>query len=90
MRTMFDQEAGGFFDRATDGDEPIGLMSRALKPFVTNCEAATTLLRLGSTSGEEDFVRAAGRTIAAMRPAAPAQGPLAAHWLLAVRAAAAE
>ena len=88
MRTMFDEADGGFFDRGNDGEESIGLMSRPLKPFVVNCEAATTLVRLGSASGEQDFVRAAELTIAAMRPVAPAQGPLAAHWLLAMRAAA--
>jgi hypothetical protein len=63
-------------------------MRRPLKPFVTNCDAARTLVRLASASGEQDFVRAADRTIETMRPLAPAQGPLAAHWLLAVRAAA--
>jgi uncharacterized protein len=88
MRTMFDEDGGGFFDRGNDDEESIGLMSRPLKPFVTNCDAARTLVRLGSASGEQDFVRAAERTIEAMRPLAPAQGVLAAHWLLAVRAAA--
>jgi uncharacterized protein YyaL (SSP411 family) len=85
---MFDETDGGFFDCVKDGEERIGLLSRPLKPFVTNCHAATTLVRLGSASGEQDFVRAAERTIEAMRPLAPAQGVLAAHWLLAVRAAA--
>jgi uncharacterized protein YyaL (SSP411 family) len=90
MRTMFDDSGGGFFDRGNDsGEERIGLMSRRLKPFVLNCEAARTLVRLESASGEQDFARAADRTIEAMRPFAPAQGLLAAHWLLAVRAAAA-
>jgi uncharacterized protein YyaL (SSP411 family) len=89
MRTMFDESGGGFFDRGSDtAEEPIGLMSRPLKPFVLNCEAARTLVRLASASGEQDFARAAHRTIDAMRGVAPAQGPLAAHWLLAVRAAA--
>ena len=91
MRTMFDESHGGFFDRANedeDGEPSIGLMSRRLKPFVTNCDGARTLLRLGAASGEQDFVRAAERTIDAMRPLAASQGPLAAHWLLAVRAAA--
>jgi uncharacterized protein YyaL (SSP411 family) len=90
MRTMSDESGGGFFDRGSEGaEESIGLMSERLKPFVSNCEAAKTLLRLGEVSGEQEFIAAADRTIAAMRPFAPAQGPLAAHWLLAVRAAAA-
>ena len=81
MRTMFDEAGGGLFDRGNEGgEESIGLMSRPLKPFVTNCDAARTLVRLGSASGEQDFVRAADRTIDAMRPLAAAQGPLAAHW----------
>jgi uncharacterized protein YyaL (SSP411 family) len=89
MRTMFDESGGGFFDRGNaSAEEPIGLMSRPLKPFVLNCEAARALVRLGSASGEQDFTRAADRTIDAMRGLAAAQGPLAAHWLLAVRAAA--
>jgi uncharacterized protein len=88
LRTMCDEAAGGFFDRGSDsGEETLGLMNQPLKPFVTNCDAARTLARLGSASGDQDFVRAAERTLAAMRPLAAAQGPLAAHWLLAVRAA---
>jgi uncharacterized protein YyaL (SSP411 family) len=89
MRTMWDEAAGGFFDRGnSDGEEILGLMNQPLKPFVTNCDAAGTLVRLGAASGEQDFVRAAERTLAAMHPSAAVQGPLAAHWLLAVRAAA--
>ncbi len=88
MRAMFDETNGGFFDRGNDGEESIGLMSRPLKPFVINCDAARTLVRLGSASGEQEFVRAADRTLETMRPLATAQGPLAAHWLLAMRAAA--
>jgi hypothetical protein len=57
-----------------------------LKPFVTNCEASRTLRRLAEASGESEFARAAGRTLEAMRPVAPTQGPLAAHYVLAVRA----
>jgi uncharacterized protein len=88
VRTMWDEECGGFFDRARDDMEPpIGLMSRSLKPFVTNCEASRTLLRLASASGEEDFARTATAALDAMHPVASAQGPLAAHYLLAVRAA---
>src|SRR4029453_14734390 len=67
MRTMFDESGGGFFDRETSVDEEtIGLMRRPLKPFVTNCDAARTLVRLASASGEQDFVRAADRTIETM------------------------
>jgi uncharacterized protein len=89
MRVMWDDERGGFFDRARDDQESsIGLLHQPVKPFVTNCEASRTLRRLTDASGESDFARAAGRTVDAMAPAAPSQGPLAAHYVLAVRAAA--
>ena len=42
--------------------------------------------RLAATSGESEFARAAGRTMDAMAALAPAQGPLAAHYVLAMRA----
>jgi uncharacterized protein YyaL (SSP411 family) len=87
MRTMWDDEGHGFFDRASDDDEaPIGLMSRRLKPFVTNCDAARTLIRLATVSGDQAFARAATDALEAMQPLASIQGPLAAHYLLAVRA----
>ena len=47
IRTLWDEEDGGFFDRSADEpDAAIGLMRRRLKPFVTNCDASRTLLRL--------------------------------------------
>ena len=88
VRTMWDEGGGGFFDRARDDIEPpIGLMSRPLKPFVMNCEASRTLFRLASASGEADFTRTATAALDTMHPVASTQGPLAAHYLLAVRAA---
>jgi uncharacterized protein YyaL (SSP411 family) len=87
MRVMWDEDRGGFFDRARDEEEAsIGLLNQTLKPFVLNCEAARTLRRLAATSGESQFARAADRTLGAMAPIAPGQGPLAAHYLLAMRA----
>ena len=45
MRTMWDDERGGFFDRAADepadGDRPACAIR--LKPFAANCEAARVL-----------------------------------------------
>ena len=88
IRTLWDEEGGGFFDRSGEEPDPaIGLMKRRLKPFVTNCDASRTLLRLAAASGEQDFAHRAARTLDAMRPIAPGQGVLAAHYLLAVRAA---
>jgi uncharacterized protein YyaL (SSP411 family) len=86
VRMMWDDGRGGFFDRAPDeSEEPIGLMARALKPFVTNCEASRTLRRLARASGTHEFTDYADRTLAAMAPLAAGQGPLAAHYLLALR-----
>jgi uncharacterized protein YyaL (SSP411 family) len=86
-RVLWDARDGGFFDRAHDEAEPtIGLLNRPLKPFVTNCDAARTLHRLAETSGEMEFARLATHTLQAMAPLAAAQGPLAAHYLLALRA----
>jgi uncharacterized protein YyaL (SSP411 family) len=88
LRTMWDDEAGGFFDRAAAADdEAIGLMRQRLKPFVGNCEAARLLARLAAASGESDFAARADAALASVAPQAGRQGPLAAHYLLALREA---
>jgi uncharacterized protein YyaL (SSP411 family) len=90
LRAMWDEEGGGFYDRAPDdAGQAIGLMNRRLKPFATNCDASCVLRRLAIASGEQAFTSASDRTLAAMAPFAAGQGPLAAHYLLARRAAAA-
>jgi uncharacterized protein YyaL (SSP411 family) len=87
IRTMWDEPDGGFFDRAPDAPEPgVGLMRRPLKPFAPNCDLSRTLRRLAAASGDNEFTAIADRTVAAMAPLAAEQGPLAAHYLLAVRA----
>ncbi len=87
VRTMWDESDGGFFDRATEATETgVGLMRRPLKPFAVNCDLSRTLRRLAETSGDHEFTAFADRTVAAMAPLAAEQGPLAAHYLLAVRA----
>ena len=93
IRVMWDKHRGGFFDRTQDQDDAdagplIGLMNRPLKPFVTNCDASRTLRRLAAASGDHEFTRIAERTMAEMAPVAAHQGPLAAHYVLAMRAAA--
>jgi uncharacterized protein YyaL (SSP411 family) len=89
LRVLWDDVHGGFFDRARDETEPpIGLLEVPLKPFVANCDASRTLRRLADASGEREFAAFADRTLAAMRPLAMGQGPLAAHYLLALRDAA--
>jgi hypothetical protein len=85
VRTMGDERGGGFFDRAAvDEEEPLGLLREPLTPFVGNCEAARMLARLARTSGEADSAERARRTLASLAPLAHRQGPVAAHYLLAL------
>lgn len=91
LRVLWDERDGGFFDRTSGtpdaGDPGIGLLRVPMKPFALNCDAARTLKRLAAASGDHDFTQAAERTLAAMAPLARSQGPLAAHYVLAMRAA---
>jgi uncharacterized protein YyaL (SSP411 family) len=83
LRTMWDDDRGGFFDRAVpDAHDAVGLMRRRLKPYETNCEAAVMLRRLSGTSGDDEFGLKSDATLTAIAPIAAAQGPLAAHYLL--------
>jgi uncharacterized protein YyaL (SSP411 family) len=85
IRTMWDDREGGFFDRSEPAElERIGLMRTRLKPFVANCEAARVLRRLAEAAGTEEYAARADATLSALAPVAPAQGPLAAHYLLAL------
>lgn len=79
-----DERDGGFFDRA-GSDDDIGLLRSPLKPFVTNCEAARMLRRLAAVSGDSEFAALADEALRAVGGQAPSQGPLAAHYALAVR-----
>jgi uncharacterized protein YyaL (SSP411 family) len=54
-------------------------------PFVGNCEAAQVLTRLAATSGDAVFSERATAALAAVGSLAAAHGPLAAHYVLAVR-----
>jgi len=86
VRTMWDEEGGGFFDRSVpDPGERIGLMRERLKPFAANCDAARVLSRLAAATGDISFAARARDTLAAMAALAPRQGPLAAHYVLAAR-----
>lgn len=86
QRTMWDEDGGGFFDRAEAADpaDGIGLLGRRLKPFAVNCAVSRLLRRLAGASGDHDFTALADRTLDAVGPLAAAEGPLAAHYLLAV------
>jgi uncharacterized protein YyaL (SSP411 family) len=88
IRVMWDDAEGGFRDRSHPGSsDDVGLLRHTLKPFVTNCEAARMLRRLAKTSGSHEFDAFADRTLAAVAPLAAEQGPLAAHYLLALHSA---
>jgi uncharacterized protein YyaL (SSP411 family) len=65
----------------------VGLMRVRLKPFVWNCEAARAFRRLAVASGAAEFARRADAALSAVAPAARAQGPLAAHYVLALEQA---
>ena len=85
VRTMWDDEHGGFFDRAVEDEAAIGLLRTRARPFVVNCDFARTLRRLSRSSGESSFGERADAVLAAMAPLAREQGPLAAHYVLALR-----
>ena len=88
MRTMWDERCGAFLDRTVlEGAEAIGLLRQRIHPFAGNCDAAVVLRRLAATSGDTGFTIAADAALAAVAPRAAAQGPHAAHYLLARRAA---
>lgn len=85
LRTMWDAEHGGLFDRAAEAlpDEPVG---STLKPFVLNCEAAVVLNRIAEATNDAAFAERARQTLDAMSGRAAESGPLAAHYLIARRA----
>ena len=86
VRTMWDEDKGGFFDRSIpEAAERVGLMRERLKPFAANCDAARVLKRLAGSKGDHHFGAQAEATLAAMAPLAAQQGPLAAHYVLALR-----
>jgi uncharacterized protein len=88
LRTMWDEHDGGFFDRAPPPEAgDVGLLCEPVKPFVSNCEAARLFSRLAASSGDNDFAEKARQTISSLEPFAMLEGPLAAHYLLAVREA---
>ena len=88
IRTMWDEANGGFFDRAADPDEDVGLLEQRVKPFAANCAAARVLRRTARASGRGELNVAAERTLAAIQADAPGAGPLAAELALAIAAAA--
>jgi uncharacterized protein len=86
IRTLWDEPAGGFFDRSGDEQADVGLLRERVKPFAGNCAAARMLSRLGLASGKDAYAPYAARALAAMSTRAATEGPLAAEYVLAVRA----
>jgi hypothetical protein len=81
-----DARDGGFLDRAAT-DHDIGLLRRPSKPFVSNCEAARMLGRLSVVSGDREFEALAEEALRVVSHQAASNGPLAAHYVLAMREA---
>ena len=84
-RTMWDADAGGFFDRASDVRRDIGLLKESVKPFSVNCLAVRMLRTVARTSGSREFADYADQTLGALSTRAAAEGPLAAEYILAAR-----
>ena len=86
VRMMWDDQNGGFFDRVTRRRIAIGLLRQPLKPFVANCDASRTPAASGRGLRRSEFAAVAGAPGRPWQPLAPDQGPLAAHYVLALRA----
>jgi len=90
VRDMWDETAGGFFDRAAAPDD-IGLLRRRCTPFVENAEAALAFIRLSRLEPRKGFPDPAEfrRYVPGMLHASAAhldgQGARAAHYELARR-----
>ena len=84
VREMWDAVDGGCRDRMNEADD-IGLLRSVRKPFVGNAEAAAAFARLDAVTHEFDFAPYAAGALEAAGRAVAGQGPLTAHYLLAVR-----
>ena len=84
LRTMWDERSGACVDRAHEADE-VGLLRDRRTPFVANCEAARAFARVAAHLHGRGFASRAEETARAMAPLAAGQGPLAAHYVLAMR-----
>ena len=82
MRELWDASANGFVDRLV-AEDYVGLLREPLKPFGSNCAAASVLARLGRLTGNDDFRARAATTLASQLPGARELGVEAAPWALA-------
>jgi uncharacterized protein YyaL (SSP411 family) len=83
-RELWDDGDGGCFDRVASTAD-VGLLRTRRKPFVGNAEAASAFARLVRLSHDFDFAPFAAGALTAAGHHVHRQGPLAAHYLLAVR-----
>jgi uncharacterized protein YyaL (SSP411 family) len=63
LRTHWDRDAGGFFDRIFSPDD-VGLLRDQIKPLPLNCLAARMLSRLAMRTGRDDLQGRAIETLA--------------------------
>lgn len=67
LRTMWDDERGGFHDRTSDRpDVECGLLRRPFRPFAINCQAARLLYRLSIITGRAAYRDRAEQTLASL------------------------
>jgi uncharacterized protein len=83
VQHLWDETAGGFFDRTLEPDD-VGLLRERYKPFALNCAAARMLRRLSRLSKKPRYAAVADLTMAAMAGQAGREGALAAEYVLAV------
>jgi uncharacterized protein YyaL (SSP411 family) len=83
MRTMWDEAAGGFRDRAPAAGD-VGMLSDPVKPLALNCLAARVLVRLARLTGEPDLDRVAAAALGSQTGLYRSHGPAGAPYALAV------
>lgn len=84
IRTLWDANAGGFFDRPARGPDVVGMLTHPLKPLATNCVAATVLARLARVTGDTDLQQRALDTLRGQTTGYREQGLFGAPYVLAV------
>jgi uncharacterized protein YyaL (SSP411 family) len=84
LRTLWDEGAGGFFDRPREGADAIGLLADPRKPLAANCAAATVLARLAHLTGDADLQQRALETLRAQTTGYREMGLFGAPYVLAI------
>lgn len=80
---LFDEEGGGFLDRAVSAEE-LGYLKEDRKPLPLNADAANVLLDLHYLTGEESYRELAQKTLLAFRESFAAHSVMGAAYGLAV------